>query len=161
VLQAGAQRLGVGAGAGARGHENDLAAAVIGDERRVGGRAHGAPRAVQRAAQRVGATVAEQRGGVDEQRIAGSDGRLDGALAEQRIGAGVTLAGGVRGLAISADGARLYAVRRGALDIVDALAMQPAGSVRLPRRSPGGRVAVSPDGTRALVVLDRKQVALV
>src|SRR3954452_2308363 len=82
-------------------------------------------------------------------------------LAKQAPAARATVNGVVGGLAISADGARLYVSRPGGLDIVDKTSFGRGGTVRLARRSRGGRVAVSPDGTRALVVLDTKTVELI
>src|SRR4051794_1590918 len=64
-------------------------------------------------------------------------------------------------LAVSADGLRLYAARPGALDVIDAPTYAVLFSIRLPRTSKPTALAVSGDGTRAAVVIDRRQVAIV
>src|SRR3954453_6315079 len=78
-------------------------------------------------------------------------------LGTQKASGTASAGGTIQGLAISADGARLYAARRGGVDVVDTSNLQPAGMVPL-GRAPTGRIAVSPDGTRAVVVLDRTHV---
>src|SRR3954470_3437820 len=63
-------------------------------------------------------------------------------------------------LAVSADGLRLYAARPGALDVIDAPTFAVRGSIRLPRDSKPTSLAVSSDGARAAVVIDRRHVAI-
>jgi len=72
----------------------------------------------------------------------------------------IGLRGTVRALAISADGRRLYAARRGAIDVIDATTFTLAGSIRLPSGSEPRSIAVSSDGTRAAVVLDRRHIGI-
>src|SRR3954451_1439243 len=79
-------------------------------------------------------------------------------LAKQAVVGGLNVGGGVQGLAISADGARVYAARQAGVDIVDTHALQVIGTVKLATKAPAGRIAVSIDGTRAVVVLDDKHV---
>src|SRR4051794_39452486 len=64
-------------------------------------------------------------------------------------------------LAVSADGARLYAARPGALDVVDSATFAILASIRLPRTSNPTSLAVSNDGARAAVTIDRRHVAIV
>ena len=64
-------------------------------------------------------------------------------------------------LAVSRDGQRVYAARRGALDVIDANAMVARARIDLGRRASGAALAVSGDATRALVVLDAKSVGVV
>src|SRR3954452_24316380 len=78
-------------------------------------------------------------------------------LATQKVTGTANAGGAIRGPALSADGARLYAARRGGVDVVDTSNLQPAGMVPL-GTAPTGRIAVSADGTRAVVVLDRTHV---
>src|SRR3954451_23950765 len=77
-------------------------------------------------------------------------------LSTQAVAGTGTAGAAIQGLAISADGARLYAARKGGIDVVDAHSLQPAGSIPLASQAPAGRIAVSTDGTRAVVVLDDK-----
>jgi len=65
------------------------------------------------------------------------------------------LAGTIISLAISQDGARLLAARRGAIDVLDTATMTPAGSINLKGARPGA-VAISADGLKAAVVLGRR-----
>src|SRR4051794_20699954 len=71
-----------------------------------------------------------------------------------------TLRGAPAALAVSADGRRLYAARPGALDIIDAATFAVLGSIALPRTSNPTSVAVTDDGTRAAVVIDRRHFAI-
>src|SRR4051794_31869810 len=63
-------------------------------------------------------------------------------------------------LAVSADGLRLYAARPGALDVIDSATFAILASIRLPRTSNPTSLAVSSDGTRAAVTIDRRHVAI-
>jgi DNA-binding beta-propeller fold protein YncE len=74
---------------------------------------------------------------------------------------GATLAGAPSALAVSADGARLYAARPGAIDVIDPTTFAVLGSIRLPRRSNPTSLAVSGDGSRAAAAIDRRHVAIV
>src|SRR5215218_2125914 len=79
-----------------------------------------------------------------------------------RLPVGVAAVPGVPAvLAVSADGLRLYAARPGALDVIDAATFAVLASIRLPHKSRPTSLAVSGDGTRAAVVIDRRQVAIV
>src|SRR4051794_39758661 len=84
--------------------------------------------------------------------------RLD--LTTRLPGGAANIAGPPAAPAVRADGARLYAARRGALDLVDATTFAVLGSIRLPRTSNPTALAVSSDGTRAAVTIDRRQVAI-
>src|SRR4051812_15877633 len=70
------------------------------------------------------------------------------------------VAGAPSALAVSADGRRLYAARPGALDVIDAATFGVLASIRLPRTSNPTSLAVSSDGTRAAVTIDRRHVAI-
>ena len=70
------------------------------------------------------------------------------------------LSGTPGALAVSADGLRLYAARPGALDVIDPATFGVLASIALPRRSNPTSLAVSGDGTRAAVVIDRRHVAI-
>src|SRR3954447_16093012 len=78
-----------------------------------------------------------------------------------RLAAGAaTPAGAPSALAVSADGLRLYAARPGALDVIDSATFAVLASIRLPRTSNPTSLAVSTDGTRAAVTIDRRHVAI-
>ena len=70
------------------------------------------------------------------------------------------LSGTPGALAVSADGRRIYAARPGALDVIDSATFGVLASIALPRRSNPTSLAVSGDGTRAAVVIDRRHVAI-
>ncbi|MEA2321528.1 MAG: hypothetical protein QOD81_1378, partial [Solirubrobacteraceae bacterium] len=72
-----------------------------------------------------------------------------------------TLRGTATGLAESADGRRLYAARPGAIDVIDAATFAVVGSIPLRAAPSPGSLAVSGDGTRAAVILDRRHVGIV
>ena len=74
----------------------------------------------------------------------------------------VQLTGTVSAIAISASGKRLVAVRKGALDSIDPLALTVTRSVDLgaKARKPAA-VAISADGAKAVVALDAKRIAIV
>ena len=79
-----------------------------------------------------------------------------------RTTAGFTpLASGIMGLASSPNGSRLLAGRAGAIDVL-ASAPLPAVLTTIPlgRSAQPRSIAISPDGLRALVVLDRKRLAV-
>src|SRR4051794_3261989 len=82
-------------------------------------------------------------------------------LSTRPPGGAAAIAGTQSTLAVSADGRRLYAARRAALDVIDPATFAVLGSVRLPRTSNPTSLAVSSDGTRAAVVIDRRHVAIV
>src|SRR3954462_12804791 len=63
------------------------------------------------------------------------------------------IAGTPAALAVSANGARLYAARRGALEVIAAATFAALASIRLPRTSNPTSLAVSSDGTRAAVTI--------
>src|SRR4051812_8863451 len=84
-----------------------------------------------------------------------SGGRISAVdLGTQKVAGTATAGGAIQGLAISADAARLYAARRGGVDVIDTSTLEVAGVVPLSRKAPTGRIAVSADGTRGVVVLD-------
>ena len=64
-------------------------------------------------------------------------------------------------LAASDDGQRLYAARRGAIDVIDAPTMTLRASIALGARASGAAMAISSDATRAVVVLDAKRIGVV
>ena len=64
-------------------------------------------------------------------------------------------------LAMSADGQRLYAARRGAIDVIDAPTMTLKASIALGAKATGAALAISADATRAAVVLDAKRIGVV
>ena len=66
-----------------------------------------------------------------------------------------------RALAASDDGQRLYASRRGAIDVIDAPTMTVRASIALGAKASGAALAISSDATRAVVVLDAKRVGVV
>ena len=70
------------------------------------------------------------------------------------------LRGAPGALAVSADGVRLYAARRGAIDVIDAATFAVLASVPLPRASNPTSLAVSGDGTRAAATIDRRHVMI-
>ena len=76
-------------------------------------------------------------------------------LASRATASAPPLAGAIISLAISQDGARLLAARRGAIDVFDTATMTPAGSINLKGARPGA-VAISADGLKAAVVLGRR-----
>src|SRR5204862_6619080 len=82
-------------------------------------------------------------------------------LASRAVVAGVNARGGVTALAASADGQRLYAARRGAIDVIDAPTMTVRASIALGARASAAAMAVSSDATRAVVVVDAKRIAVV
>ena len=59
------------------------------------------------------------------------------------------LSGEATTVATSPDGARVYATRGRALDVIDAATMRPLAPMRLPRAARA--LAIAPDGTRAVV----------
>jgi DNA-binding beta-propeller fold protein YncE len=81
--------------------------------------------------------------------------------ARTRVG-DVQLTGTPTAIAISASGHRLVAVRKGALDSIDPIAMTVTRSVNLgaKARKPAA-VAISADGAKAVVALDAKRIAIV
>ena len=102
--------------------------------------------------------------------VAAPDGSTGFVAAGDRIAA-VDLAGGatravipaggtLTDLAISTDGTRLYAARRGALLVVDPGSLAVRGAVGLGRATPRA-LAVSADGTLAAAVLDARHVGIV
>ena len=82
-------------------------------------------------------------------------------LATRQVVAGVNAGGGVTALAASADGQRLYAARRGAIDVIDAPTMTLRASIALGAKASGAALAISSDATRAVVVLDAKRIGVV
>ena len=81
--------------------------------------------------------------------------------ARARVG-DIQLTGTPTAIALSASGHRLVAVRKGALDSIDPLAMKVTRSVNLgaKARKPAA-VAISADGAKAVVALDAKRIAIV
>ena len=75
--------------------------------------------------------------------------------------AGANAGGAVTALAASDDGQRLYAARRGAIDVVDAPTMTVKASIALGAKASAAALAVSSDATRAVVVLDAKRIGVV
>jgi len=71
-----------------------------------------------------------------------------------------SLRGAPGALAVSADGVRLYAARRGAIDVIDATTFAVLASIPLPRASNPTSLAVSGDGTRAAATIDRRHVMI-
>ena len=82
-------------------------------------------------------------------------------LASRAVAAGVNAGGAVTALAASGDGQRLYAARRGAIDVIDAPTMTLRASIALGARASGAAMAISSDATRAVVVLDAKRIGVV
>src|SRR5213078_985363 len=64
-------------------------------------------------------------------------------LASRAVVAGVNARGGVTALAASDDGQRLYAARRGAIDVIDAPTLTVRGSIALGARASAAAMAVS------------------
>src|SRR3954454_8061548 len=110
-------------------------------------------------------------GGVSRAAAAAPDGsRGDVAAGTRGIGFGLgtllprgagELPGAPAALAVGADGRRLYAARRGAIDVIDAGTFGVLASIPLPRASSPTSLAVSGDGTRAAAAIDRRHVAIV
>ena len=76
-----------------------------------------------------------------------------------RAGAGrAALAGVATAVGVSPDGARVYATRGRALDVIDAATLRPLAAIRLPGTAKA--LAVTPDGTRVVVTL-RNRAAVV
>src|SRR4051812_27366103 len=82
-------------------------------------------------------------------------------LASRAIVAGANPRGTVTALAASDDGQRLYAARRGAIDVIDAPTMTVKASISLGAKASATAMAVSSDATRAVVVLDAKHIGVV
>lgn len=76
--------------------------------------------------------------------------------------ADVQLTSTVLAMAMSKDGRRIAAVRRGAVDVIDPATMTPIRSANLGKLGRAPRaVAVSADGAKGVVVLDAKRIAVV
>ena len=91
----------------------------------------------------------------------GRDGERRRPRGQRRRGARSRSRGIATSIAVSADGARVYAARRGARGRHRHRRRRAvAGTIRLGRRD-RGPLAVSADGTRAVVVLDARRVAVV
>ena len=73
-----------------------------------------------------------------------------------------TVPGGIRGLVASrATGQRLYVSERGAIDVIDAPTMTVRASIALGAKATAATLAISPDGTRAVVGLAGNRVGVV
>ena len=92
--------------------------------------------------------------------VAAGNGITAVDLDERRVAGRLALPGTVTALALADNGMRLVAVRRGALDVVDPATLAVVRSVPLGRSAPRA-VAVSADAAKAVVVLDRRRIAVV
>jgi DNA-binding beta-propeller fold protein YncE len=122
----------------------DVSTGKLGARFDVGGRARGAAVAPDGSRAYVSGT----------ERITAID------LASQGVAGMVTTRPTVLSLAITPDGRRLYAARSGAIDVIDAASMTIVRAIALGRSRPSA-IAVSGDGTRAVVLLDAKRVGVV
>ncbi len=82
-------------------------------------------------------------------------------LVQRNVAGYASLRSGLMGLAVSPNGSRLLAGRRGAVDVLATSPLPTAlATIRLSSKAAPRSIAVSSDGARALVLHDRRRVAI-